>query len=111
MIAIHPLHSKPDGYLRGSPLVSHYPFFPPCVMNLGWKGWAQRFSPWRNSLNGVAWLIPYCARPASTARSDRHLKLILVRDARARGISLAAPPPSLRQPSLSRSPLLTHLPL
>ena len=43
-------------------------------------------------MRGVAWLIPYCARPASTAHSDRHLKSILVRDARARGISLAAPP-------------------
>ncbi|OLC41979.1 MAG: hypothetical protein AUH74_05010 [Nitrospirae bacterium 13_1_40CM_4_62_6] len=48
--------------------------------------------PMAGPIKGVAWLIPYCARPASTLSTPARNDQFCVRDARARGISLAAPP-------------------
>ena len=80
---------------RGSPARSRHPRPDGLVYasrpNRGWMGGAEAVAM-SGTHEGVARLIPYCARPASTAHSDRHLNSILVRDARARGIRLAAPP-------------------
>ena len=89
-------HPRPDGLVRVSPLRSRL------------EGWARRAVAIAELMTGVAWLIPYCARPASTpstpARNDQSCvrdarareaawppyACSCVRDARARGISLAA---------------------